>query len=133
MSQRLVIIGAGFAGMYATLSAARLRDAARASIEELEIVLVSPQPTLVVRPRLYEPNPETLTAPLDDVLKAIDVRYVQGTVETIDTRGRSVEIVSKADDRPGPCGCSSRRLQTPPPLRLSSFPGRSLSPRPFPT
>ncbi|QEX15744.1 pyridine nucleotide-disulfide oxidoreductase [Hypericibacter terrae] len=85
--------------MYATLSAARLRDAARASIEELEIVLVSPQPTLVVRPRLYEPNPETLTAPLDDVLKAIDVRYVQGTVETIDTRGRSVEIVSKADDR----------------------------------
>ena len=34
---RLVIIGAGFAGMYAALSAARLRDIQGASPEELEI------------------------------------------------------------------------------------------------
>jgi NADH dehydrogenase len=73
MSQRLVIIGAGFAGMYAALSAARLRDAKDVSIGDLEIVLVAPEPVLVVRPRLYEPRPETLTAPLDGVLKAIDV------------------------------------------------------------
>lgn len=96
MPQRLVIIGAGFAGMYAALSAARLRDAKRASAEKLEIVLVAPEPTLVVRPRLYEANPETLIAPLDEVLKAIDVRYVQGTVEAIDTRSRSIEVASKA-------------------------------------
>ena len=38
---------------------------------------------LVVRPRLYEPRPETLTAPLLDVLKAIDVVYVQGRADTI--------------------------------------------------
>jgi NADH dehydrogenase len=99
MSQRLVIIGAGFAGMYAALSAARLRDVTRASIRDLDIALVSPEPALVVRPRLYEPNPETLTAPLTDVLKAIDVDYVRGTVETIDTHGRSIEIVNPADRR----------------------------------
>jgi NADH:ubiquinone reductase (H+-translocating) len=99
MSQRLVIIGAGFAGMYAALSAARLRDVTRASIRDLDIALVSPEPALVVRPRLYEPNPETLTAPLADVLKAIDVDYVRGTVETIDTHGRSIEIVNPADRR----------------------------------
>lgn len=99
MSQRLVIVGAGFAGMYAALSAARLRDSDSSSTEDLEIVLVAPEPRLVVRPRLYEPNPETLTAPLGDVLKAINVDYVQGTVETIDTRGRSMEIAGNAGNR----------------------------------
>ena len=87
---RLVIIGAGFAGMYAALSAARLRDIKGVSPEEFEIALVAPEPTLVVRPRLYEPKPETLTAPLLDVLKAIDVAYVQGSAETIDTKSRTV-------------------------------------------
>jgi NADH dehydrogenase len=91
---RLAIIGAGFAGMYAALSAARLRDIKGVSPAKLEIALVSPEPTLVVRPRLYEPNPETLTAPLLDVLKAIEVAYVQGRAERIDTKGRSVEIVT---------------------------------------
>lgn len=87
---RLVIIGAGFAGMYAALSAARLRDIRGASPDELEIALIAPEPTLVVRPRLYEPKPETLTAPLLDVFKAIDVVYVKGSAETIDTDGRKV-------------------------------------------
>ena len=46
---RIVIIGAGFAGMYAALSAARLRDIKGVSPEELEIALVAPEPTLVIR------------------------------------------------------------------------------------
>jgi NADH dehydrogenase len=96
---RLVIIGAGFAGMYAALSAARLRDIHGASPKELEIALVAPEPTLVVRPRLYEPKPETLTAPLLDVLKAIDVVYVQGSAETIDTKSRVVQIATAKGTR----------------------------------
>ena len=115
---RLVIIGAGFAGMYAALSAARLRDIQGVSPEELEIALVAPEPTLVVRPRLYEPKPETLTAPLLDVLKAIDVVYVQGSAETIDTKSRMVGIVTAKGTRrrsptigwswPPAAGCSVR-------------------------
>ena len=89
---RIIIIGAGFAGMYAALSAARLRDIQGVSPEDLQIALVAPEPMLVVRPRLYEPKPETLTAPLLDVLKAIDVVYVQGSAETIETRSRMVQI-----------------------------------------
>jgi NADH dehydrogenase len=96
---RLVIVGAGFAGMYAALSAARLRDIEGVSPEELEIVLVAPQPTLVIRPRLYEPKPETLTAPLQDVLKAISVEYVQGSVEGVDTKARSVDFVNAKGER----------------------------------
>lgn len=91
---RLVIIGAGFAGMYAALSAARLRDIRGVSPEELEIALVSPEPTLVVRPRLYEPNPETLTAPLLELFNAVDVVYVQGSAETIDATSRTVGIAT---------------------------------------
>ncbi|MGX1165608.1 NADH dehydrogenase [Bradyrhizobium sp. USDA 372] len=91
---RLVIIGAGFAGMYAALSAARLRDIQGVSPDELEIALVGPEPTLVVRPRLYEQHPETLTAPLLDVLKAIDVTYVQGSVDTVETQSRIVRIAT---------------------------------------
>jgi len=91
---RLVIVGAGFAGMYAALSAARLRDIQGVSPGQLEIALVAPEPTLVVRPRLYEPKPETLTAPLLDVLTAIDVTFVQGSAETIDTKARTVGIVA---------------------------------------
>lgn len=89
---KLVIIGAGFAGMYAALSSARLRDIKGVTPEELEIMLVSPEPTLVVRPRLYEPRPETLTAPLLDVLNAIDVTYVQGTAESVDNTCHSVVV-----------------------------------------
>ncbi|MFK4501443.1 NADH dehydrogenase [Bradyrhizobium japonicum] len=89
---RLLIIGAGFAGMYAALSAARLRDIQGVSPEELEIALIAPEPTLVVRPRLYEPKPETLTAPLLNVLKAIDVDYIQGSAETVNTEALTVQI-----------------------------------------
>ena len=91
---RIVIIGAGFAGMYAALSAARLRDLQGVSPEKLAIVLVAPEPTLVVRPRLYEPKPETLTAPLLDVLKAIDVDYLQGSAEAIDTKAKVIDVVA---------------------------------------
>ncbi|WP_316164909.1 MULTISPECIES: NAD(P)/FAD-dependent oxidoreductase [unclassified Bradyrhizobium] len=96
---RLVVIGAGFAGMYAALSAARLRDIHGVSPEALEIALIAPEPTLVVRPRLYEPNPETLTAPLLDVLEAIDVVYVQGTAEAIDAAAREVSIAAPGGKR----------------------------------
>lgn len=91
---RLVIIGAGFASMYAALSSARLRDIQSVSPTKLEIILVSPEPTLVVRPRLYEPRPETLTAPLQGVLEAVDVGFVHGRADTIDTKARTVDIVS---------------------------------------
>jgi NADH:ubiquinone reductase (H+-translocating) len=96
---RLVIIGAGFAGMYAALSAARLRDIQGVSPEELEIALVAPEPTLVIRPRLYERKPETLTAPLLDVLNAIDVVYVEGSAETVDTKSRMVQIATAKGTR----------------------------------
>jgi len=62
MAQKLVVIGAEFAGMYAALSAARRRDARHASTRDIEIALVCPEPTFMVPPRLYEPDPGKVTA-----------------------------------------------------------------------
>ncbi|MGA0593636.1 NAD(P)/FAD-dependent oxidoreductase [Enterovirga sp. CN4-39] len=99
MKQRLVIVGAGFAGMYAALSASRLREQTNGPARDLEIVLVSQKPELVIRPRLYEPNPERMTAPLGDVLDAIEATYVQGEVEGVDTDTKSIEIREAAGVR----------------------------------
>ena len=77
--KRLLIIGAGFAGMYAATSAARLRHLQGVSPKDLEIALISPEPFLVIRPRLYEANPETMKAPLMELFRETDVRYVQGS------------------------------------------------------
>src|SRR5437868_2818315 len=82
--KRILIVGAGFAGMYAALSAARLRDKHGVSPDALEIALVAPEPRLVIRPRLYERAPETMVAPLSALLAAVDVRYEQGRVDVID-------------------------------------------------
>ncbi|MBB2687592.1 UNVERIFIED_ORG: NADH dehydrogenase [Rhizobium etli] len=85
--------------MYAALSAARLRDIEGVSPEELEIAVVSPEPTLVIRPRLYEPQPETLTAPLQAVFDAIDVAYVQGSVEKIDPKACTIDVINAKHER----------------------------------
>ena len=44
--KRIVIVGAGFAGMWSALSAARLLDQERVSGSEIEIVVVAPKPEL---------------------------------------------------------------------------------------
>lgn len=91
--KRILVIGAGFAGMYATLSAARLRDMQGVAPGTIEIAVVAPEPRLVIRPRLYERMPETMVAPLVELFVALDVRYVQGRVDTIDFASKSAVIV----------------------------------------
>jgi NADH dehydrogenase len=93
--KRLLIVGAGFAGMYAAMSAARLRHLHGVSPDELEIALIAPEPFLVIRPRLYEAHPETMKAPLSEFFQATDVRYVQGKVETIDSASGLVRFTGR--------------------------------------
>src|SRR5262245_45053436 len=96
---RILIVGAGFAGMHAALSAARLRDERGVSPDTLEIVVVAPEPRLVVRPRLYERAPETMVAPLAEVFAALEIRYEQGRVDAIDVAGKSAVIVGPDGSR----------------------------------
>ena len=91
--KRILIVGAGFAGMHAALAAARLRDKQGVSPDPLDIALVAPEPRLVIRPRLYEPTPETMVAPLLELFDAVGVRYERGRVDVIDADSMSAVVV----------------------------------------
>lgn len=95
MSRNIVIIGSGFAGTMAALGASRLRHEKGISPDELAITVVSPRPEMVIRPRLYERKPEQMVAPLSELFAATDIRYHQGSVETIDSAASTVTIAGE--------------------------------------
>jgi NADH dehydrogenase len=92
MSKRILVIGAGFAGMWSALSAARLLD--EQGRTDVEITLVAPDPHLHVRPRLYEEGPANFRAPLTEIFEATGVKFIQGTVERIHVERRAVDLTS---------------------------------------
>ncbi len=94
MTKNIVIIGAGFAGLMAALGASRLRHEKGVSPEDLAITVVSPAPELVIRPRLYERNPEKMVAPLSELFAATDINYRQGSAEKIDSAASTITVVA---------------------------------------
>ena len=94
MTKRILVIGAGFAGMWSALGAARLLDQAGKADGSVEIVLVAPEPALHIRPRFYEPPVDAMKAPLTDVLNAVGVRFQQGRVTQIRTGKKEVDFVT---------------------------------------
>lgn len=80
MRKQILIVGAGFAGMWAALSAARLADKNQQSID---ITVIAPQPELRVRPRFYESHVHTLVSPLMPLFDVTGVNFLRGTVEQI--------------------------------------------------
>jgi len=92
MSKRILVIGAGFAGMWSALASARLLD--QVGRTDVEIALVAPTPELHVRPRLYEQNPNGMRAPLQDIFQAVGVRFIQGWVEHIDVARQEVTVAT---------------------------------------
>ncbi|MDI1444493.1 FAD-dependent oxidoreductase [Polyangium sp. 6x1] len=93
MSKKVLIVGAGFAGVWGALAAARLLDQQGKKPADVEVTLVSPQPALHIRPRLYEPSPEDMSAPLLPLLDAIGVHFVEGSVTEIRTRDAQVDVM----------------------------------------
>lgn len=90
----ILIIGGGFAGVWSALGAARVLELSGA---EREVTLVAPGADLVIRPRLYEANPQDMRVPLDDVLAPVGVRRVAATVTNVDTAAKRVTATA-ADD-----------------------------------
>lgn len=96
MSRNIVIIGSGFAGMMAALGASRLRDEKGVSPDELAITVVSPAPEMVIRPRLYEPHPEQMVAPLAGLFAATDIIHHPGYAETIDWAASTITVIASS-------------------------------------
>ena len=90
---RLVIAGGGFAGFWAAAAAARLRRDVPV-LASLEILLISRDDRLVIRPRLYEPDPSSLAVPLNPRLDTIAVEFRRGEIESIDTARKEIRLSS---------------------------------------
>ncbi|TYK52476.1 NAD(P)/FAD-dependent oxidoreductase [Actinomadura decatromicini] len=81
----VVIIGGGFAGVWSAAGAALARGDA-----DLRVTLVAPGEHLVLRPRLYEPEPDLAKVELSRILGPIGVEHLRATVSAIDAERRTV-------------------------------------------
>lgn len=88
MKKQILIVGSGFAGMWAAVSAARLSE--QQGNNSLEIAVLAPLPELRVRPRFYEEKVSTLVAPLTDLFDELDITFIAGHAEQIDTTAKTV-------------------------------------------
>ncbi|MEG6289831.1 NAD(P)/FAD-dependent oxidoreductase [Enterobacter bugandensis] len=88
MKKQILIVGSGFAGMWAAVSAARLSE--QQGNNSLEIAVLAPLPELRVRPRFYEEKVSTLVAPLTDLFAELDITFIAGHAEQIDTTAKTV-------------------------------------------
>ncbi|MBQ0889631.1 FAD-dependent oxidoreductase [Streptomyces sp. RM72] len=91
----ILVIGGGFAGVWSAAGAVRAARQAGGTAEELRVTLVSGGDDMVVRPRLYEDDPEQKRIPLDRILGPIGVRRVTATVTAIDTEEHTVQAVDR--------------------------------------
>lgn len=93
MSGKIVIIGAGFAGVWSAFSARRLLNLVDKG-DDFEILVIAPEPVLVMRPRLYEANTSSLTFPLSSLFADASISFLPGTVNAIHTDRRAVQVQS---------------------------------------
>ncbi|UNI17035.1 hypothetical protein JDV02_003414 [Purpureocillium takamizusanense] len=102
--QHLVIVGAGFAGLWSAMAARRLIDLHKALSRErsIQVTVVAPEPELILRPRLYEANVASMRASLVELFEATDVVFVaarvgvirpqDGEVDAVDSTGADITI-----------------------------------------
>ncbi|TDU32144.1 NADH dehydrogenase [Panacagrimonas perspica] len=122
MTQRILIIGAGFGGMWAALAAARALDLAGKTDGSIEIAVVAPEATLGIRPRYYEADPGSMAAPIGELLEVAGVRFIAGKVERIRTGLREVDIIG-ADGRSSSLGYDRLVLASGSSLANPNLPG----------
>ncbi|HEX8590214.1 NAD(P)/FAD-dependent oxidoreductase [Pseudomonas sp.] len=88
MKQQILIIGAGFGGVWSALGAARLLD--KHDRNDVQITVLAPQAELRIRPRFYEADVHKMMAPLGKLFDAVGVKFVQGSADNIDAASKHV-------------------------------------------
>jgi NADH:quinone reductase (non-electrogenic) len=86
MSDYILVIGGGFAGFWAAVAARRVAGS------RADVTLVSREPMLEIRPRLYEAKPETLAVAVRPLLRQVDVGFVRGEAIGLDTVAKTVTL-----------------------------------------
>jgi NADH dehydrogenase len=95
MTRRILVLGAGFAGLWSAVGAARTAAVAGAS-RDTDITVVNRTPYHNIRVRNYEADLSDVCVPLETVLAPIGVRVALGDVTAIDTTARQVRVAAAA-------------------------------------
>jgi NADH dehydrogenase len=96
MTDRVLVLGSGFAGLWAALGAARRLDELGVSADAVEVVVISPQPFHDIRVRNYEADISACRIPLRDVLEPAGVRHIVADATGIDAERRTVSVADGA-------------------------------------
>lgn len=98
--QTILIVGTGFAGMWSSLSAMRLVNQNGGSkATGIQVVVVSPEPTCVIRPRLYESDAGEMRASLEELFRVTGIKFIPGNVDTVNTEQRNVTVIEPTGTR----------------------------------
>jgi NADH dehydrogenase len=88
--QRILVLGAGFAGLWSAVGAARRLDELGVSQDTVEVVVVNRTPWHSIRVRNYEADLQPTRIALADVLEPIGVKLLIAQVMDIDVAHRRV-------------------------------------------
>src|ERR1700760_25197 len=94
---RIVILGAGFAGLWAAIGAARKRDEIGVRAAGLEILVLDRNPYHNIRVRNYEVDLSDVAIPLRGLLDPVGVEHRMAEVEAIDVVQRHVIIAGRGE------------------------------------
>ena len=90
----MVVIGSGFAGLWAALGAARRLDELGVPPGTVDITVLSAKPFHDIRVRNYEADLSACRIPLADVLDPVGVAHIATEVTAIDTDARALTTSS---------------------------------------
>src|SRR5258708_13000451 len=93
---RILVLGAGFAGLWAAIGAARKIDQIGPAASEVEILVVDRNDYHNIRVRNYEVDLSDVTIPLPDVLDPIGVNHMRAEVQAVDPSPRHVTLQTSA-------------------------------------
>jgi NADH:ubiquinone reductase (H+-translocating) len=89
---RILILGAGFAGLWAAIGAARKRAEIGARAAELEILVIDRNPYHNIRVRNYESDLSEAAIPLAKLLDPVGVGHWPAEIEAIDLAKQQVAV-----------------------------------------
>jgi NADH dehydrogenase len=91
---RIVVLGAGFAGLWAALGAARKRDEIGAPAADVEILVVDRNPYHNIRVRNYEVDISDAAIPIAEVLDPVAVDHRVAEIRDIDPVKQQVNVTA---------------------------------------
>ena len=99
MTERIVVLGAGFAGLWSAIGAARTLDELGVGADRVEVVVIDRSAWHSIRVRNYEADLGDTRVALDSVLDPIGVRRLEGEVTGIDVARRTVAYAAGGASR----------------------------------